>query len=88
MHVPTWRSKIKPPGETLDILTSENLLARSIHHFSGCRNVESLVGNLGCRITHYVVSYILHYDKAFDDAIREYQLEEQDDVEANESGGS
>ncbi|OJA19516.1 hypothetical protein AZE42_03195 [Rhizopogon vesiculosus] len=25
--------------------------------------------------------------QAFDDAIREYQLEEQDDVEASESGG-
>ncbi|OJA20058.1 hypothetical protein AZE42_11806 [Rhizopogon vesiculosus] len=27
-------------------------------------------------------------DKAFEDAIREYQLEEQDDMEASESGGS
>ncbi|OJA07973.1 hypothetical protein AZE42_10663 [Rhizopogon vesiculosus] len=62
-------------------LTSTQRLTNSREFVSVCMtqlSVESLITSATSRIG----------DNAFENAIREYQLEEQDDVGASESGGS
>ncbi|OAX32087.1 hypothetical protein K503DRAFT_787432 [Rhizopogon vinicolor AM-OR11-026] len=64
-------------------LTSAQRLANSSREF-----VSVCVTQLGIESLITSSATFCIDDKAFEDAIREYQLEEQDNVEASESGGS